>query len=265
MTDHTRYKTTQTAIGYGKTSAGVNDAGTRHILQNIKVVCIPGDPNIPCPQGQVDNNEYIAGDGTCQGDSGSGAFEQTNFNANTPVTMGILSRGGVMGNNCVGAVYTRTDNWRSLILQAVKQGSIDGGYPMPPWTQPAPPQPDASMPPNDSSVPLPDGATPPKVPLGGTCSTASDCASGDCESFDNGTTYVCTQACDPSNACPNNFFCDRGFCRSGSTPDAGAPSTTTTTTTSGCTAGEGNGGNLGAIVIAAFAVMVGVRRKKQRA
>lgn len=263
MTDHTRYKTTQTAIGYGKTSAGVNDAGTRHILQNIKVVCIPGDLKLDCPMGQVDSNEYIAGDGTCQGDSGSGAFEQSNFNANTPVTMGILSRGGVSGNNCVGAVYTRTDAWRALILQAVKQGSLDGGYPMPPWTQPAPPQMDASMPKVDSSVPS-DGSMPNKTPLGGSCNGPSDCASNDCESFDNGQTFTCTQACDPTNACPTKSFCDRGFCRAGSAPDAGA-ATSSTRTTEGCTTGEGNSGNVGAIVIAAFAVMVGARRRKKSA
>lgn len=265
MTDHNRYKTTQTAIGFGKTCATCNDAGTRHILQSVKVVCIPGDKVIDCSPlpSSMTAEEYVAGDGTCQGDSGSGAFEQSNFNANTPVTMGILSRGGVSGNNCVGAVYTRTDAWRTLIVQAVTQAAADGGYPVPAWTQAAPPQPDASVPPNDASVPPGDASVGPKVPLGGACQAPSDCASNDCESFDNGVTFACTQACDATNTCPGKFFCDRGFCHSGDAPDAGAAATTsTTTTTQGCATG-GSGGNLGAIVIAAFAIMAGTRRKKR--
>ena len=40
MTDHTRYKTTQTAVGYGKTSVSANDPGTRRIL-----------PGTPAPEG----------------------------------------------------------------------------------------------------------------------------------------------------------------------------------------------------------------------
>ena len=142
MTDHTRYSTTVTAIGYGDTSATTQDAGTRHILQNVNLLCIPGDKSIDCPSQamtQMTVNEFISGDSTCEGDSGSSAYEQKAFNKSVPVSFGVLSRGGSSGSTCVQPVYTRTDAWKDFIVNTALTAASAGGYTAPSWTQAPPP------------------------------------------------------------------------------------------------------------------------------
>jgi len=134
MTDHTRYSTTVTAIGYGNTSTS-GGAGTRRIKQNINLGCIPGDKTIPCGnQPGIDMKEFASGNGTCSGDSGSSAYEQKAFNNGSWVSFGPLSRGGESGTNCIGGIYTRTDQWGSFLIQAAQDAAQMGGYPAPPWT-----------------------------------------------------------------------------------------------------------------------------------
>jgi V8-like Glu-specific endopeptidase len=198
MTDHTRYSTTVTAIGYGDTSATTQDAGTRHILQNINLLCIPGDKSIDCPSQamtQMTVNEFISGDSTCEGDSGSSAYEQKAFNKNVPVSFGVLSRGGSSGSVCVQPIYTRTDAWKDFIINTALTAASAGGYTAPSWTQ-APPPPSDGGTTTDSGT-TSDGATPPPPgSLGATCSDPSDCDSGLCLSEDGGTTYMCSATCD---------------------------------------------------------------------
>jgi V8-like Glu-specific endopeptidase len=193
MTDHTRYSTTVTAIGYGDTSATTQDAGTRHIRQNINLLCIPGDSAIDCGvQPQIATNEFVSGDSTCEGDSGSSAYEQKNFNKSVPVSFGVLSRGGASGSTCVEPIYTRTDKWASFIVATAKTAASAGGYSPPAWTQ-APPAPDAGT---DSGTS--DGAAPPPPgTLGAPCAADSDCDSGICRS-DDGTNFICSATCDPT-------------------------------------------------------------------
>jgi hypothetical protein len=235
MTDHTRYSSTVTAIGYGLDSVNnMNSAGTRRIRQNINIGCIPGDKALDCGDtgGQILASEFYSGDGTCEGDSGSTAYEQKNFNNAVPVSFGVLSRGGQSGNTCIGGIYTRTDAFKSLIVQTAQQAALDGNYPAPAWTvPPAPPAPDA-------------GVTPPPMPgagqIGDACGDATDCASGQCQSAD-GQSSICTQACDGSaGSCPDSFTCGAsGYCFP--TPpavDPGSPAARTTTTTTGCAVGE---------------------------
>src|SRR5262249_37344629 len=103
ISDHSRYSTTITAIGYGNTGPSSGGAGTRRIKQNINLICIPGDSVIDCPStAQVTPNEFYSGDGTCSGDSGSSAYEQTNFTKGSAVSFGVLSRGGEDSTNCLG-------------------------------------------------------------------------------------------------------------------------------------------------------------------
>jgi len=143
MTDHSVYSTTETAIGYGLSSptdtAGTT-AGIRRIKQGIKLVCIPNDRAFtdcfPSMASQVTAAEFVSGDGTCEGDSGSNAFEQNDFDAGKWVSFGVLSRGGTAGGTCVGGIYTRFDAWSALIIDAAMQAAAMGGYPLPPWAGP---------------------------------------------------------------------------------------------------------------------------------
>ena len=223
ITDHPRYSTTVTAIGYGMDSpTDQNSAGTRRIRQNINLQCIPGDSTIDCGNlsgAQMTANEFLSGDGTCEGDSGSSAYEQKYFNANTPVSFGVLSRGGSDSTTCIGGIYTRTDSWKSFIVSTALQAASDGGYPAPAWTQAAPP------PPTDGGSTQPGSGQ-----LGDPCGDGTDCASGQCQSQSSGSAPICTQACDNAgNSCPSGYSCSNGYC---------FPS-------SGADGGSGNGGNGG--------------------
>jgi hypothetical protein len=214
-------------------------SGTRRIKQNIGVVCIPNDPSgIDCykdPQakGAIAESEFAAGDGTCQGDSGSSAYEQSSFNAGAPVSLGVLSRGGVDDPNnpttCVTAIYTRLDKWRDLIVQTAKTAAALGGYPEPSWTAPVASDVDAGPPATDSGR-----------ELGAPCKSDSACASHNCLSVPGSSpvSYACTQECDEKTVCPSGFVCKSGDCYAGTAPRV--PTTNNaqgTSTTSGCSIG----------------------------
>jgi hypothetical protein len=181
MTDHSRFSTTVTAIGFGNTSATGSGAGTRRIKQQINLSCIPGDPLIDCgPQSQLDTKEFVSGDGLCSGDSGSSAFEQNNFNNGIWMSFGVLSRGGVSGDQCVGSVYTRTDAWSSLIISTALEAAQLGGYATPTWAQSASPPPvDAGTDATPGTPPppqTPDAAADPSLDatIAGGCAVAAD-------------------------------------------------------------------------------------------
>jgi hypothetical protein len=138
-----------TAIGYGITSPNGQDSGTRRILQNIPMGCVPGALNYDCakqgyPATVFDNNEFIGGDGTCQGDSGSSAWAQSYYDKGQFISMGVLSRGGQSqdGTMCQGSIYTRLDAWRDLIVQTATTASNNWSLypkPTPDWTVYTPP------------------------------------------------------------------------------------------------------------------------------
>ncbi|HEY8924931.1 MAG TPA: trypsin-like serine protease, partial [Polyangia bacterium] len=140
MSDHTRYSATVTAIGYGITSANDtsgSSAGVRRIRQGIALTCIPEDPTFPnCYPSRtlpITAAEFSSGNGTCEGDSGSDAYEQDNFDSGKWFGFGVLSRGASSGSTCVGGIYTRFDAWSSLLIDAAKQASAAGGYDLPAW------------------------------------------------------------------------------------------------------------------------------------
>jgi V8-like Glu-specific endopeptidase len=148
MTDP-QYEHAVTAIGYGiddpmdKTGT---TAGTRRIKENVQLICIPNDTSFtdcfsdPDARQVLTATEFVSGDSTCEGDSGSGAFEQGNFDAGRWVAFGVLSRGGVSDDmkTCVQPIYSRFDAWGPLIIgaaqQAAQQASDQGTpYPLPAW------------------------------------------------------------------------------------------------------------------------------------
>ena len=225
-----------TAIGYGLDNATGNPdtSGTRRILQNIPLGCVPGDTKsyldcnkIAGTSGVLSDQEMIGGDGTCEGDSGSSAYEQTSFTAGKQLSLGVLSRGGANGNQCVGSVYTRTDAWADLILQAVTYGQARGGYTMPEW----------AANPQRGTTTTDGGTTPPVVvtkALGEACANDAECTTKNCLAPAADAPFVCTQSCDDANVCPDGFSCQGGFCFAGTAAPVDPGAVTTTTTTNGC-------------------------------
>jgi secreted trypsin-like serine protease len=138
-----------TAIGYGidtPTDMTGMTAGTRRIRENVQLTCIPNDTTFtdcftdPNARSVLTGTEFVSGDSTCEGDSGSGAFEQGNFNQGRWVAFGILSRGGVSadGTTCEQPIYSRFDAWGSLIVDAAQQAQMQAAakkspYPLPAW------------------------------------------------------------------------------------------------------------------------------------
>jgi hypothetical protein len=140
MSDHTLYTPKVTAIGYGVTTAmdqmGTT-AGIRRIRQNIALACIPNDTTFPSCLGQLGSQmtaaEFASGSGTCEGDSGSNAYDQGNFDRGNWVSFGVLSRGGTMGATCIGGIYTRFDAWSSLLIDTAIRAALMGHYALPSW------------------------------------------------------------------------------------------------------------------------------------
>jgi MYXO-CTERM domain-containing protein len=203
LTDHQTWATTVTAIGYGidtPTDQKGASAGVRRIRQNIALACIPDDPAFPncysgAPTQLFTSNEFESGDGTCEGDSGSGAFDQTQFNQGKWVSFGVLSRGGVSsdGMTCTGAIYSRFDAWSQLLVDTANEAATMGGYSPPSW-----------------AARKDDGAA---------CATNEECSSQNCVSLD-GTNFVCASACSTSATCTAGATCLGGYCFSSSATGA---------------------------------------------
>ncbi len=140
------YSTSITAIGYGidtPTDDAGTTAGVRRILENVPLQCVPDDSAFGncSDQGVFLADEFESGvASTCEGDSGSGAFDQASFNAGRWVSFGVLSRGGVSpdGTNCVDPVYERFDAWGQLLIDAANLAASMGGYSAPAWANEQP-------------------------------------------------------------------------------------------------------------------------------
>jgi len=136
MWDRERYEDVFTAIGYGTTSPEGGGSGVRRKLELVSVLCVPGSPAIPCPEG-FDAREFAGGDGTCSGDSGSSAFERSAFERGDPVSFGVLSRGSISDDatECVSSVYTRFDAHRDFVVDVAREASRGFTlYEEPAWT-----------------------------------------------------------------------------------------------------------------------------------
>jgi MYXO-CTERM domain-containing protein len=172
-----QYEAIVTAIGYGidtPTDTTGDTAGTRRIRENVQLTCIPNDTAFtdcfsdPVARQVLTSGEFVSGDSTCEGDSGSGAFEQSNFDMGKWVAFGVLSRGGVStdGTTCEQPIYTRFDAWASLIIGAEQKAQMAepkaDAYPLPAWAGGSVALADAgvaTVEPGDGAAGLASGAT----------------------------------------------------------------------------------------------------------
>jgi V8-like Glu-specific endopeptidase len=260
MTDHTTYSTSVTAIGYGidtPTDTQGTSAGTRRIKEGIALRCIPNDKTFtdcfsdPQAAQVMTTGEFISGDAsTCEGDSGSSAFEQNNFTAGRWVSFGVLSRGGVStdGMTCIQPIYTRFDAWASLLLDAANQASAQGGYSAPSWASSTPGGSSGGI---DASSGKTDGVF---------CGSDRECLSNNCVSVDT-SNFVCASPC--ASGCAASFHCTSGFCFPNPT-SAEAP----TSHSGGCAISARPAGVqrwsdvVGGLGIAVFAAFAALRRRR---
>lgn len=135
LTDRKKYGSKLVAIGYGTSAIGASDDGTRRRRDDVPIACIPGDAALDCTTSEYDitQAELAAGDGLCEGDSGSGAYEPTSLAAGAPYVMGVLSRAGEQGNKCIDSVYSRTDSHGAFLKAVGNQAAAAGNYPAPAW------------------------------------------------------------------------------------------------------------------------------------
>jgi hypothetical protein len=138
LTDRATYGTKLTAIGYGISAPGANDDGTRRKRTGVAIACVPGDKVLGCDPSDygMTDSELAAGNGLCDGDSGSGAYEPKSLAAGAPIVMGVLSRAGETSGQCSDAVYARTDANAALLISTAKAAAAAGGYAPPAWADP---------------------------------------------------------------------------------------------------------------------------------
>jgi len=148
LTDRAKYGSKLTAIGFGITQPGANDDGIRHKRANVPITCIPGDTTIGCDPLDFGMTpaELAAGNGLCEGDSGSGAYEPASLAAGKPIVMGVLSRAADVAGQCADAVYVRTDTATAFLVSGAKEAAMIGKYTAPAWADPTAIQPDAGAP-----------------------------------------------------------------------------------------------------------------------
>jgi hypothetical protein len=300
------YSTNVTAIGYGidtPTDDSGMTAGVRRIKENIPLACIPNDattpdlncfagPNASVAEEVLSAHEFVSGDAsTCEGDSGSSAFDQGYFNKGEWVSFGVLSRGSVSadGQTCVQPIYTRFDAWSELLIATAKQAqsAAKPTYPLPSWATGATVTSifagsgassgssgsSSSSSGSSGSAGSSSGSGTTKSTTattcaciatlgdGTACACPNDCLSNECVSAD-GTNFVCASPCN-AGQCTGGFTCQG----SGSESYCFAASTAAKTGKSGgCAAApldpKGPGGWRSPLLLG-FA-LAGLRRARRR-
>ncbi len=222
MTDHSRYSTEVTLLGFGRSDPAVlGSLGQRRIVEHALITCIPGDPAFrdaycmsggvgPAPDGGTNDNlddaaNFSVSHGGCPGDSGGGAYEQSAFTEGVPLVMGVQSRGDAQGSVCLALAFTRTDVWRDFLVATAKLASQSGGYPLPAWAL------GRTIKPRDAGALAPDAARLPEEAGGGAgqqaCRHASDCPEGACVAV-SGAPASCVPRCGPDRTCASeNAIC----------------------------------------------------------
>ena len=236
MWDPDQYSSAFVGIGYGNTSPNGGGSGTRRRSKPISVLCVPGSDTRPCPAA-FNAKEFVGGDGTCSGDSGSSAFEYSLWETGSMLSFGVLSRGGESddGTQCRGSVYTRFDAHRDWVIAVAKAATNDWTtYPEPSWTAYKPPP---TPRPQDAGAPDSGPEKPESRGIGEACEKLSDCASDVCVDPGDGT-LVCSEACDEADgaSCPDGYVCRESLCLA-PLPEPEPVAATTKTTTTTCAAG----------------------------
>lgn len=133
------------AIGYGVDSPEDElgrSIGVRRIKEDVRGSCTNDGENLPaCARDAHGNVLFTGGEfmidgaGACNGDSGSGVYDQVLFDRGEWWALGTLSRGSVSpdGASCVGSVYSRLDAWPDLFARAAWEGARHGAYDLPVW------------------------------------------------------------------------------------------------------------------------------------
>jgi hypothetical protein len=109
-----------TALGYGHTGSGYG-SGVRRILTGLRVTCPGADCGVPS---RITATEWLGDSGTCQGDSGGGAFDAEGR------VLGALSRGAA---GCNSSVYTGVAGWADWIRETARHAAELGEYEPAAW------------------------------------------------------------------------------------------------------------------------------------
>jgi hypothetical protein len=115
------------AVGFGDTSDGTGDPGTRRRLDGLLVDCVgPGCASTTTGQaGQIDTQrEWIGDHGACQGDSGGPALDASNR------VVGVVSRSEA---DCAAPIYGDVYSWAAWIGGTAQRAAAIGNYPAPAW------------------------------------------------------------------------------------------------------------------------------------
>ncbi len=217
-----RYSISVTAIGYGIDTpldmTGMT-AGTRRIHENVGLVCVPNDPSFldcygaPMVSQFLAEDEFVSGDAsTCEGDSGSGAFDQGSFDRGQWVSFGVLSRGATDADSgtCIQPIYSRFDAWSQLLVDGATKGAVLGGYSVPPWAVSSSAGTEAGATVNVSEAGGSAGEGGALIANGSPCGADGLCESSNCVSTDD-VHFVCASPC-TAGACLPGFSCLSGFC-----------------------------------------------------
>lgn len=160
------------AVGYGIVGLLAGGEGTRRRLDDREVECV----GTACGN-TVADQEFLGGEGPCEGDSGGPALTQ---GEGDPEVLGVLSRGTVA---CERSVYTTLAAWSDFLREEARRAARDAGYAAPTWARepndaprgevdnpaPDPEEPEAppNEPPTNTSASDPGGCSLTSAPGGG--------------------------------------------------------------------------------------------------